>query len=63
MKKITVQLKNGKEETVIIPENCTHPKIYPPLNCMALHSDDMDCNCRWCTFNKEYAKANETHRS
>ena len=43
------------------PVNCNHPQnLYSGIgwNCKAVNKSDNDCTCRWCTFNREFLKAN-----
>jgi hypothetical protein len=58
MKEIIVKDK-GVDEVVIIPDNCNHPVINPRPKCRAINQRQPECDCRWCTFNKEFLKAGE----
>lgn len=56
MKKITIET-SGITKVVMIPDHCNHPFINPRPNCEAVNQRNPECDCRWCTFNSEYLKA------
>ena len=60
MKKVTVETSNATG-VVLVPDNCQHKQVFPPIICKAPHRSNPECDCRWCVFNKEFNQANRIH--
>ena len=61
MKTIRIDVK-GLTKTIMRPDNCQHPTVYPPVHCEAVNRHNPECDCRWCVYNKEFGKANGKER-